>query len=78
MFASLEQVLDALEEGNLPLADTIAFYELGMRLNARCQEILDQATLKISEIDATMVDNKRDPTKSESFRIGEFSPESPF
>lgn len=78
VFETLEHVLETLEEGNLPLADTIALYELGMQLNARCQDILDHAMLKISEIDASVVNRQRDVTESEQFRIGAFSSDEPF
>lgn len=49
-FAALDEVVAHLEAGNLPLADTVAFFELGVRLAERCEAFLADAELRISEI----------------------------
>ncbi len=49
-FAELEQIVQALEEGNQPLAEALALYERGMELAARCQQLLDAAELRIRQL----------------------------
>ena len=51
-FARLEEVLATLEAGNLPLEHAIALYEEGMRLTQRCQERLESAELRITQLQA--------------------------
>jgi exodeoxyribonuclease VII small subunit len=53
-YQALEQVVAHLERGQLPLADTLACYELGVRLAARCGGILDAAELRVSRLDQTL------------------------
>jgi exodeoxyribonuclease VII small subunit len=45
-------VLAALEAGNLPLDQAIGLYEEGMRLAQRCQERLEAAELRITQLQA--------------------------
>jgi exodeoxyribonuclease VII small subunit len=45
--AELDQIIEQLEEGNLPLEDTLVLYERGQALSKHCAELLDQAELKI-------------------------------
>lgn len=49
-FAALDEVVAHLENGNLPLAETVACFELGVRLAERCEAFLADAELRISEI----------------------------
>lgn len=44
----LEQTVEKLENGELPLDQSLKLYEEGMALFARCSEILDQAEQKVS------------------------------
>ncbi len=50
--ATLEAVVAHLEGGSLPLAETVACYELGVLLADRCDRFLAEAELRISEIEA--------------------------
>jgi exodeoxyribonuclease VII small subunit len=50
LFRSLEQAVGKLEEGGLPLEEALSLYEEGMRLAQRCQEMLDQAELRVSRL----------------------------
>ena len=50
LFQRLEQAVAKLEEGNLPLEEALALYEEGMRLAQRCQEMLDQAELRVTRL----------------------------
>ena len=46
----LEETVHVLEEGNLPLEESIKLYELGMELTRVCTDRLAKAKLKITEI----------------------------
>lgn len=50
-FAELERVVQQLEEGELSLEESIALYERGQMLAQLCQERLDQAELRIDQLD---------------------------
>lgn len=50
LFRQLEETVARLEQGGLPLEEAIAVYERGMELAKRCQELLDQAELKITRL----------------------------
>ncbi|MGF1446046.1 MAG: exodeoxyribonuclease VII small subunit [Pikeienuella sp.] len=46
----LETVVSALEDGKVPLADSIALYQRGAELRTRCESLLRDAELKVSRI----------------------------
>ena len=52
VFAALEAVVARLEEGQLPLAESVACYELGVRLAERCDRFLDEAELRVSRLES--------------------------
>ena len=43
----LEKIVDQLESGDVPLEDSLARYEEGVKLVRHCQKKLDQAKKKI-------------------------------
>jgi len=49
-FAELEEVVNRLEVGGLPLEDSLALFERGQALAAYCSELLDKAELKVEQI----------------------------
>ena len=49
---ALELVVEHLERGQLTMDQSIAWYEAGLRLKRRCSHLLEQAELRISELDA--------------------------
>ena len=51
VFATLEAVVAHLEDGQLPLAESVACYELGMRLAERCEQFLGEAELRVSQLE---------------------------
>ena len=51
VFATLEAVVAHLEDGQLPLAESVACYELGMRLAERCEQFLGEAELRVSRLE---------------------------
>lgn len=50
--AELEEVVGRLEGGDVPLDQSIALYERGAALRARCNALLEQAEEKVERITA--------------------------
>jgi len=48
--AKLENIIEALEDGDLPLNESIKTFEEGVRLTKHCQELLTKAELKIQKL----------------------------
>lgn len=48
--AQLDEIVAALEDGQLTLDDSLTLYERGMRLTKRCQEMLDTAELRVQRL----------------------------
>ncbi len=48
--AELEHVVGRLEQGDVPLEDSIKLYERGAALKKRCEEKLKEAEEKVSQI----------------------------
>lgn len=48
--AALEEIVQQLESGNVPLDDSIALYEKGEQLRKLCQARLDSAQSRIEQI----------------------------
>ncbi len=51
VYEALTTVVAQLEESQLSLEDSLACYEIGVRLAARCEQFLEQAELRISRLD---------------------------
>jgi exodeoxyribonuclease VII small subunit len=49
-FATLQEVVMQLESGELTLEQSVALYELGRNLSARCQTLLDAAELRVKQV----------------------------
>ena len=50
--SALEIVVEHLEHGQLTMDESIAWYEAGLGLMRRCSQLLEQAELRISALDA--------------------------
>ncbi|MBP7689493.1 MAG: exodeoxyribonuclease VII small subunit [Thermoflexales bacterium] len=50
-FAELEESVRALERGELPLEESLVLFERGQQLAAYCGKLLDNAELKIEQIE---------------------------
>jgi exodeoxyribonuclease VII small subunit len=48
-YQQLEQVLQALESGDLPLEQSLKLYELGATLASYCAHKLDEAELRVRQ-----------------------------
>lgn len=49
-FDEMEHIVRQLEEGQLSLDDSLALYERGQALSARCQQLLENAELKVQQL----------------------------
>ena len=46
----LETIVKRLEDGKVPLEESVAIYERGEALKRRCQELLSQAEARVEKI----------------------------
>lgn len=51
-YAELEALVRQLENGDQPLAESVALYERGRLLAAHCQRLLEVAELRVTQVDA--------------------------
>ena len=61
VMARLEETVQALEAGDLPLDEATKLYERGMRLARMCNEMLAAADLRITQIETTYGEQMRLP-----------------
>ncbi len=64
--ARLDETVQALEEGALPLAEATRLYERGMKLARICSEMLAAAELKITQIQTAYGEQMRLPAQRPS------------
>lgn len=57
MMERLQSLVDRLEEGNMPLEDSIRAYEEGMALVRSCTTVLNQAEARIQKLTRDAVGN---------------------
>lgn len=50
-FQQLEDLVAQLESGEKSLAESVALYERGRQLSAHCQSLLEDAQLRIRQVD---------------------------
>jgi exodeoxyribonuclease VII small subunit len=62
----LETIVKRLEEGKVPLEESVAIYERGEALKARCEELLRQAEARVEKI---TLDATGKPTGSEPLDV---------
>ncbi len=63
----LESIVKRLEEGKVPLEESVAIYERGESLKRRCQELLQQAEARVEKI---TLDASGKPKGSEPLDVG--------
>ncbi len=59
--SKLDETVQALEAGELPLAEATSLYETGMKLARVCNEMLASAELKITQVQTAYGDQMRLP-----------------
>jgi exodeoxyribonuclease VII small subunit len=62
----LESIVKRLEEGKVPLEESVALYERGELLKARCEEVLKQAEARVEKI---TLDSSGKPSGSEPLDV---------
>jgi len=50
--AELENTVSALEAGDLTLEQSLALFERGQQLAQQCNQLLEQATLRVAQLTA--------------------------
>lgn len=55
--SELESIIHKMEAGDIKLADSVGFYERGIKLKNHCEEILKSAQLKIEKIQLKPLEN---------------------
>jgi exodeoxyribonuclease VII small subunit len=71
----LDDAVAALEDGQLSLAEALARYEEGVRLAARCQQLLDEAALRVQVLQRHTDDDDDDDDDDDGngpFRLDPF------
>jgi len=53
----LKQIVDKIEDGQIPLEESISQYEKGMALIQHCRMILQQAEKRIEKISAQQIED---------------------
>ena len=75
LYRRLEETVEKLEKGGLPLEQSIALYEEGMELAKRCQGILDGAELRITKLRESFgqpaAEDEAAPVEEEGFEAEE-------
>lgn len=56
-FKQLSELVKKMESGDLPLAESVAAYEQGIKLKAYCEQLLKEAELKIETLKVTTTTN---------------------
>ena len=54
-FRQLAELVKKMEAGDMPLAESVAAYEQGVKLKAYCEQLLREAELKIETLKVTPV-----------------------
>jgi exodeoxyribonuclease VII small subunit len=60
VLAALEETVGRLDEGRLPLEESLTCYEFGVLLARRCEKMLDEAELRISRLESEQIDPEPD------------------
>ncbi|MEN9934090.1 MAG: hypothetical protein RLZZ387_669 [Chloroflexota bacterium] len=50
LFARMQEIVASLEAGELPLERALALYEEGVAVASACQRMLDEAVLRVQEL----------------------------
>lgn len=67
LYRRLEETVEKLEKGGLPLEQSIALYEEGMGLAKSCQAVLDDAEQRITKLrDSFAQPREEEPVEEEA------------
>jgi exodeoxyribonuclease VII small subunit len=59
-YKRLEEIVARLEQGDLTLEESLSLYEEGMNLARRCQELLQNAELRITRLQESFAEGLGD------------------
>ncbi len=62
LVSEIEAIVERLESGDLPLAEALLEYQRGIELIRLCNDLLDQAELRISELSGGLRLNRESET----------------
>ncbi len=62
-YKRLEEVVTLLDAGKLPLDEMLALYEEGIRLAKFCEKQLEEAELKVSQLQIAQEADEDEPTQ---------------
>jgi len=65
LYRRLEEVVSRLEQGGLSLEESLSLYEEGMKLARRCQELLQEAELRVTRLQEAFAEGLR-PVREEA------------
>lgn len=71
LYLSLEETVARLEEGGLTLQESLAMYEEGMKLARRCQDLLQQAELRVTQLQEAFAGEPEGSGKESEGRLPE-------
>lgn len=57
LYGRLEEIVARLEQGDLTLEESLSLYEEGMTLAHRCQDLLQNAELRITKLQESFAEN---------------------
>jgi len=60
LYARMQDIVARLEVGELPLAEALALYEEGVMVAAACQRLLDEAELRVQELQPASAMRRQD------------------
>jgi exodeoxyribonuclease VII small subunit len=74
LYRRLEETVAKLEAGNLSLEESLSLYEEGMTLARRCQELLQDAELRVTRLQEQFSEG----TATLREEVGEYEPNPEF
>jgi exodeoxyribonuclease VII small subunit len=64
-FSHLEEIVQRLEEGDLPLQEALDLYDQGMTMARRCQTLLDDAEMRVTQLLESLGEVREEPFEKE-------------
>jgi len=71
LYRQLEEKVSLLEQGGLSLDDSLAAYEDAVTLAKNCQQLLDNAELRITRLRSTIAAGDDDENDESGFELDE-------